>query len=267
MTALGLSPLTPQQPQDPAQRQRTMDAFTLVREGVAYASVSVGNSNIENLILSIMPGGSVSGLLRIDGTPAANGGQSPRVQLRSTLDGLPATIPAVFMPRAVPVNTDGTFTLPNIKAGEYRVLVEGLPNGYYVKEARIGTSDALNRSFQFNGADNAPLEILVAAGAASINGTATNERGEAVPGAIVALVPERARDRVELYKSESANARGQFTFASVPPGDYKVFAWEALEPNAFQNADVLKQHDARGRVIHVQEGSTQTLDMRVIPAR
>jgi hypothetical protein len=85
-------------------------------------------------------------------------------------------------------------------------------------------------------------------------------------GALVALVPERQRDRIDLYKSELTNSRGQFTLNNIAPGDYKVFAWEALEPNAFLSPDVLKQHDARGKILHVQEGSAQTVDVRVIPA-
>jgi hypothetical protein len=219
---------------------------------------------VENLALSIVPGGIVSGRLRLDNQGGAS--QNPRIQLKPSLDGLPANIPGVFAPRATPVNTDGTFSIPNIKAGEYRVAVEGLPNGYYVKEARVGPNDVLNRPFQFSAGDNAALEIIAAPGAPTISGTATNERGEAMAGALVALVPERQRDRVDLYKSELANSRGQFTLNSIPPGDYKVFAWEALEPNAFLNPDVLKQHDARGKIFHVQEGSAQTVDVRVIPA-
>jgi hypothetical protein len=61
------------------------------------------------------------------------------------------------------------------------------------------------------------------------------------------------------------DARGQFTFSNVAPGDYKVFVWEALEANAFLNPEVLKQEDAKAKPIHVLEGAPQTIEMRAIP--
>jgi Carboxypeptidase regulatory-like domain len=266
MAAFGLAPQNPQQPRDPeaqrAQAQSTTGAFAVIREGVAYASVSIGTSDIENIVLTIMPGGSVSGRVRIENPPA---GSSPRVQLKTSLDGLPANIPGVFAPRAMAINADGSFSIPNVRVGEYRVSVEELPRGYYVKEARVGASDVLNRPFQFSPADNASLEFVVGPGATSISGTVSNERREPVPGALAVLVPERQRDRIDLYKSESADARGQFEFSNVAPGDYKVFAWEALEPNAYFNPDVVKQEDARSKILHVQENSPQTIEVRAIP--
>jgi hypothetical protein len=45
-----------------------------------------------------------------------------------------------------------------------------------------------------------------------------------------------------------------------------VFAWEALESNAFFNPELLKQVDSRGRSLRVDERSAQDAEIRVIPA-
>jgi hypothetical protein len=237
----------------------------MIREGVAYASVSVVNADVENVLFSLVPGGSVSGSVRID-RPDSN--PAIKVQLKTSFEGLPATIPGVFQPRAATLASDGTFTTPNVKAGEYRVSLEDLPQGYYVKEARVGPTDVLNKPFEFSatGSDNNRLEIVVAPGAPSVEGNVSNERLDPVPGAQVVLVPDRQRDRLDLFKAATTDSRGRFSFSNVAPGDYKVFAWEALEPNAYFDVELLRQADTRGKSIQVRESSPQTVDLRAIPA-
>ena len=80
------------------------------------------------------------------------------------------------------------------------------------------------------------------------------------------LVPERDRDHSELFQRAIAALEGRFRFPSVPPGNYKLFAWEALEPNAYFDPEVLRPVEQRGRVIQLAESSRQTVDMIVIPA-
>jgi hypothetical protein len=248
-----------------------MSAFNIVREGIAYATLNVGNADVENIALTLVAGGSVAGRLRMDGAgDASSQSLAPnlKVQLNTSLNGVPANIPGIFRPRPGDVSGDGAFTIPNVRVGEYRVSVDGMPSGYYLKEARIGPNDVLNRPFQFTagGADQNTIEIVLGTGAPSVSGTATNERLDAIPGALVVLVPERLRDRLDLYKTATADANGRFTISSVAPGDYKIFAWEALEPNAFFDPELLKQVDSRGKSVHLGELSAPTADVRVIPA-
>lgn len=274
LAALGLSSPAPTAgPVDAeaarARAQQSSNTFTIIQEGIAYVRINVSNADVENLALTLVPGGPVAGRLRVDTlNGAAASIQNVKVQLKPSLDGLPANIPGVFQPRAGEVTNDGTFSIASVKAGEYRVSVEGLPAGYYVKEARVGAGDVLNRPFAFtpDGTNNNAMEIVLASGAASINGTASNDRQEAISGGQIVLVPEHAKDRLDLYKTATSDARGHFTFSNVAPGDYKVFAWEALEPNAFFDPELLAQVDARGKSIHLTELTSPTVDIRVIPA-
>ena len=264
-------PPGPQAPVDPeAQRlrsQQTSAVFATVREGIAYSRISIGTADVENLALTLLPGGAVSGRVRMEVSDAAPL-QSVKVQLKPSVDGLPANVPGVYQPRAGDLTADGTFSIPSIKMGEYRVSVDGLPAGYFIKEARIGATDILNRPFQFTpDGSNIPVEIVIAPGAASVSGTVSNEKSEVLPGGQVVLVPERTRDRLDLFKTATSDARGRYTFSSVPPGDYKVIAWEALEPNAYFDPEQLKQADAQGKSIHVTELSAPTVDLRVVPVQ
>jgi hypothetical protein len=252
-----------------AQRSQTTAAMATIDEGVAYAAVNVASSDIENLTLTIVGGGSIAGRIRLEG--AAINGQggltSMKVQLKVALDGAPASIPNIYGGRPANVDAAGSFRLDNVKQAEYRVAVDGLSPGLYVKEARYGANDALNRSFQFTSTESIVLDIVIAAGAAEIAGAITTERLEAAPGAQVVLIPERFRDRVELFRSTVSDANGRFTIPNVVPGDYKLYAWEVLEPFAYFDPDVLQRDQPKAKNIHVAEFGNQTADIRVIPAK
>jgi uncharacterized surface anchored protein len=86
-------------------------------------------------------------------------------------------------------------------------------------------------------------------------------------GATVVLVPEqKRRQNRALFLSTTADASGRFSIRGVAPGDYKLFAWETIAPNAFLNASFLAAFEEHGRPIHVTQGGTVEMDVAVIPA-
>jgi hypothetical protein len=77
-------------------------------------------------------------------------------------------------------------------------------------------------------------------------------------GATVVLVPtESRRQNRTLYRSVGSDASGRFTMTSVPPGEYKLFAWPAGVPSgSFYNATFLKRYEDRGRTLTVAPSTT-----------
>jgi hypothetical protein len=70
-----------------------------------------------------------------------------------------------------------------------------------------------------------------------------------------------------LFRSTVSDANGRFTIPNVVPGDYKLYAWEVLEPFAYFDPDVLQRDQPKAKNIHVAEFGNQTADIRVIPAK
>jgi hypothetical protein len=56
------------------------------------------------------------------------------------------------------------------------------------------------------------------------------------------------------------------TLRGIPPGDYKLFAWESNELNAYLNADYLQNYDAAGLPLRVVAGQNAAVQVRLIPA-
>jgi len=135
----------------------------------------------------------------------------------------------------------------------------------YVKEIRFGSTDAVSNLMVFSGQTSDTLEIVFGKDAGKISGTGRVDSQQLTSGAQVVLVPNE-RTRQDLYKSAGTGPNGQFTFPSVPPGSYKIFAFENVEPFSWFDPSVLAQYEAQGRPVTVAESSNVTLDLKVIPA-
>jgi hypothetical protein len=151
--------------------------------------------------------------------------------------------------------------------GPYKLSVTELPPGFYVKEARFGRDDVLNAPLHLIGSDRNPLlDIVISGNGGTLEGVAVDGRGRPVPLAQVVLVPEQSRERADFFKSAFADTDGRFTLAGIPPGDYKLVAWEALERYGFFAPERLRQAADQGQLIHIAESSMQTANVTPIPA-
>jgi protocatechuate 3,4-dioxygenase beta subunit len=161
---------------------------------------------------------------------------------------------------------EGTLRFDHVTAGEYRARVYELPEGFYVKEARLGGVDVLDGTAKITDRDLNDFRVVISANAAVIEGVVRNDRLDVVVGGSVVLVPDRNRDRTDLFQRVLSDREGRFSFPSVPPGSYKVFAWEALEPHAEYDPDVLRLFEQRGRAVQVVKSSKPTVNITAIPA-
>src|SRR5262249_50500130 len=82
----------------------------------------------------------------------------------------------------------------------------------------------------------------------------------------VVLLPMN-RNRIDLIRFVTTDASGKFRFDRVPPGDYKLFAWDEVEQGAWQDPQFMQSFEERGMAIRVEEGTAPS-DVRVfvIPA-
>lgn len=230
---------------------------------MARLPVDVTN-NIDGL--PVVLGGTVSlpGRLVIDGQLDQAGVERVRASLRPTNSAISGGTGFVT------TNTDGTFRFENLMPGEYRISInaaQGSPD-YFIKDAQFDRSDALNQPLVVSNSASggASLEIVISPNVGLVEGVVTDEKLQPVAGVQAVLVPDKYRDRPELFKSATTDQTGHFSIKAVIPGDYKLFAWEVLESFGYFDADLLKQVEASGKPVHVGESNKLQVDVRVIPA-
>jgi protocatechuate 3,4-dioxygenase beta subunit len=228
----------------------------------AQTEVEVTGSDVDGVTLALSGGASIPGRLTLEGQDLSSlpSFDRMRVMLRpTTVGGFGNRQPLQT------IGADGSFEIDNVVAGEYRVTVMPLPPNVYVKEARLQGADVLNQTLLVTGPVSGSLEVVLSPKAAQVTGTILDVRSQPVPGVQAVLIPDRSQ-RTDLYKTAVADQNGHFTMKGVPPGDYKVFAWEAIEPFAYFDSDLMRQFEGKGKPVHVTESSTETAEVTEIPA-
>jgi hypothetical protein len=138
----------------------------------------------------------------------------------------------------------------------------------YVKRMRFGDEDLPNGELHFDvqareEQTRTPrtLEIVIGTDGGSVQGTVRN-----APNTNVLLVPnEPLRSRFDLFKTALTDASGRFRISAVAPGDYKVFALNYVEANAWFNPEFIKRYEDQGSVVHVNANFVSTIDPSLIP--
>ena len=227
--------------------------------------------DMDGVVLTLSSGVSISGRLAMEGPPTAGPqGQGSltlyRVQLRPSDNGVLTSIPGGLMPQSQATNADGMFRIDSVASGEFRVSFAPLNQDVYLKQARFNQNDVLNKPMQFSSSDSGTLEVLLSSRGGQIDGMVTNERQQGVPSIEVVLIPDRQRDRGDLYKVATSDASGHFNLRGIAPGDYHLFAWEAIDPYAYFDPDLLKQYESKGKPVHIAESAKENIDVLMIPS-
>jgi 5-hydroxyisourate hydrolase-like protein (transthyretin family) len=230
----------------------------------ARLPLEVGASDVQNVSMILSPGFTLTGRLTVEGQPSGAGSQNQgrmRVMLRPD-----SAAQIAGAPPASPVQTDGTFTLEQVGRDDYRITVSGMPRNAYVKTARYGATDVMSEGLRLDRQPTGPLEIVVSLNTGIAEGVVQNEKQEPAANVTVVLIPETARrNRLDLYRTASTDATGRFHVEGVPPGDYRVFAWEYVETGAWQDPDFIRQYEDRGKPLRIPESGTSNAELRVIP--
>ncbi len=228
----------------------------------ARQPIEVANVNLDGIILTMAPGVDVKGRLRVEGKLDSSLG-SFQVSL------YPKTTLLFFggVPRDS-VKPNGNFLLKSAFDDEYELNVDGLPPNYFLKSARLGGLDALTAAITIDTKQTPGLlDILVSPNGARIDGVVSEDQ-QPSQGASVTLVPDPPhRSEMRLFKSTTTDQLGHFVLQGIAPGDYKLFAWESIDPGAYKSSDFLQPFENRGKSVEITEGSTLSVQLDLIPAK
>jgi hypothetical protein len=225
----------------------------------AETRVEAAGADVDSIALTLAPAISISGQVYLDGQTAPQNFQMQQLRVTLTpLEDLP------LGNATGQVQPDGTFVINNVAAMTYRVSVSGLGGSSYLAAGRYGNAEALNDLLHAGPAAE-PLYVQVGFTPGSISGAVHDNKEQPYPGVNVVLVPA-ARNRIDLYKTASTDQYGNFAFANVPPGDYKVFAWEDIPAGAYMDPGYVAKFEDKGIAAHLEKGGGATAQVRVIPS-
>lgn len=246
--------------------------YLAARDGTGLHSkplpVLVGDRDVEGLALALEPGLTLRARITIEGVP--EGSTAIIAGLTATLItslGVPATLLS-FNLENVQVTDGNLMVFSNVPSGEYQMQInQGVfrdnEKGLSIKSIHQGRDDALESVRVSSDSPNV-LDVVLTTETGSVEGVAIGRAGDPAANITVVLVPANARKRTALYQTLVTSSGGRFRFQGIPPGDYKVFAWDDIEPGAWQDADFMRPYESRGRSVRVSENGKEELQLNVI---
>jgi len=214
------------------------------------ASVAVVASDLEGVRVVLSPGAEIKFRIGKEGSdkPVLTG-----LDFFLTVNGRNGFSPG-------PLDGDQS-TVHNVPPDHYAVKIGGsLLRELYIKTARAGDTDVLADGLTVTGPGTIGIDVAMAADGGAAQGIVRNKDQQPVAGATILLAPDK-RSRVDLYRSITSDQNGHYEFAAIAPGNYTLFAWEDVEPDAWNDPDFLKDYEKQGEKKALDPGARATVDL------
>ncbi len=215
--------------------------------------VDVAGSDVENLRIVLTPRVTLSGRITVEGPIAVK--PSPII----------VYLQSPVISRQVSI-ADSTFTVPNLLGGQYQIRAGGGSSNYYLKAARLGDTDVLESGMRLESQPSQPLALVVSTNGGIVEGLVTEDVQRPAAGVVVVAVPDPAhRKSFDRYRTTVTNSSGRFHIEGLIPGEYKFFAWDEIAENEWQLPETMRQYEDQGTAIRVNEGTRESVNLRMIP--
>ena len=228
----------------------------------ARIPLQVGSANIEGLVIVIPPPITVTGHVRVEG---GDSGSLSRIRVSTQpFDGANTVFGP--MPESL-VKPDGAFQFTDLSAERYRLVISGLPEGFYVKSVRAAEVDVQLSGLDLSAGAPVPVAIVLSPNAGQLSGSVVNaDTAKPAAAVSVVLVPQEKerRDHEMFYRTTVSDSGGNFVFRSVIPGEYKVFSWDEIPYGIWMDPEFMGKQAAPGESVTIAEGSRNSIHINVI---
>src|SRR5258708_5332289 len=217
----------------------------------AYIPVDVTNEDVDLGTLTFSPGLDISGVIEMEG-----GKQRPpdlHVSLQSdgpTISGFPSA----------EVKPDGSFVLRDVAPAVYQLNLITL-SGSYLKSIKLDDHVLQDRRIDL-AQGGARLGVGLATDVALVEGSVKKADGEPAVRVRVTLVPVGDQcGSQDVPRYAFSNEKGEFKMNNVPPGEYKIFAWEEAQAGAAMDPEFRKPFEKRGVALKIPPNGHANADL------
>ena len=223
----------------------------------ALVPVEVADRDIDGINLGPTARPDISGKLIWEGTaPQPGTGRTPRIVLRPEPGD---SSPPASVSVGAEVEESGSFRIRSVPPGIYHVQVTNLAPGFYVKSARLGDAGGTSMRLDLLQPQGGALTVVVTSrGGAMAGNVESNRAGLVQVFAIAEGNPWWSRTAV-------TGDHGHFEIKGLAPGEYRVLACERIDPEAYQDSELMKSLEGQSQRVTVSENSREMLTLKLMP--
>ena len=211
----------------------------------------------EHITLSLTPA------VELGGNVSMEDGSAPPPGLVLHLSPLEGIFPGL-RPESK-IAADGNIRLTGVSPGSWALSLQHLPEGFWIKTVSLGDAQMPYGMLTLQSGGAGPLSIVLSRDGAAVSGI-VDANGQPHAGTVV-LAPLAAelRHSPQAYRAVSASESGSFVLKGVPPGKYRLFAFETVIRDAPLDPEVLGNVKDMGQTVSLAAGETATLRLTLIP--
>lgn len=234
----------------------------------ALMPITVGNEDIDNLLVTTMPGATARGVVMTDDGMAPTF-RHDTVQIFAQPMDFNMNMMGGAMPR---INEDYTFEMTALF--DRRLLRASVgtgpgPNlGWSVKAVLYDGQDITDTGMEFTpGRVYEGLQVIFTRKTTDLSGLVTDDRNRPIVDATVLVFPAN-RDRwtyqSRFMRTARPDTNGRYAFRNLPPADdYLIIAVQNLEPGQFSDPEFLERARDEAKPLTLGEGETKSVDVRL----
>ena len=225
--------------------------------------VQLTGSDVENLQLHLAPGEDLGGSLEVAGEVA---GAAPARKLSVKVESTEPRGPGTPESSPAEVGKDGSFRIPAIFPGSYRVRVEPLPSGTFIRSVTLDGAAVNDAGFDLShGGPGARLKITLSRSASQLSGRVLDHEGAPLTSPLGEVLIWK--DAAQLRPDHNPITGSVYVLKDLRPGKYRVLAVDAFDFTNLAGAnnpdEFAKALRAAAEEIEVGEGVRMTKDLKV----
>ncbi len=231
---------------------------------MALVPVTVANTDITDLRVRTSKGLSISGRVTYEGgTPPQAGGTTAPVRVM-----------------CMPVDEEGlamSMTPGQVKDQQFEVkgvmspcLLRAMPGqaGWRMKSVALNGADITDRPITPEGKPITGVEVVLSNRLTSLTGTVTDDHGQPSKDYVVlAWIDDKDKWQPTINQRYIRRARpdqnGTFKIEDLPPGTYRVAAFDSLDQGEELDPEFLEKAESLGKKAQLSEGGTQTVSLKI----
>ena len=234
----------------------------------ARISVEIPANGLDDVRLLLTPGAELAGTVRLEGEQgrAAFNPSQLRVRLEAKEYDAGMSMGAV--------TPQGGFTIRSIRPADYDASVMPLPESLYLKSVQLEKEEIMNTGFEVAESRSYHLDLALGGDGAQLEGAVKDGEDQPASGVTVLLAPAdpALRKISRLYKTATTTHDGRYVLKGIPPGGYRLFCWEDVDPGIWFEADFLPRYEKKAVSVSLDANQRATTDLKLlttveVPAR
>jgi hypothetical protein len=233
-------------------------------EEFAVMPITVGNEDIDNVMVTTSLGATAKGVVTTDDGSAPTF-RADQVQIFAQPADMTMNMIGGGPTR---VNDDYTFEMTTL-FDRRLIRASVLPTtGWYLKAVMYDGQDVTDKGFEFTpGRAYEGLEVVFSQKTTDLSGLVTDDRGKPVLDATVIVFPARSDQwsfQSRFMRTARPDTNGRYNIKSLPPSDdYLIIAVQNLESGQGGDPEFLTRAREEARTLSLNEGETKAVDIKL----